>query len=160
VSATPADDAEVSDRFASFYAAEYERFVRLAHVLLGGPGDPEALAQETFARLHPRFESLHDPSAYARTTLVNLCHRTRRRDAREMQFREMALGSASSAEDEVRELLDVIDALPFRQRAVVVLRYYDDQSEEAIAEILGCRPGTVKSLAHRALARLRKELSS
>jgi len=56
------------------------------------------------------------------------------------------------------ELLDAIDRLPFRQKAVIVLRYYEDLTKEAIAATLGCRPGTVKSLAARALARLAKEV--
>jgi RNA polymerase sigma factor (sigma-70 family) len=55
-----------------------------------------------------------------------------------------------------RELLDAVDALPFRQRAVLVLRYYHDLPEDEIAAALGCRPGTVKSLSARALQQLRK----
>jgi RNA polymerase sigma factor (sigma-70 family) len=54
------------------------------------------------------------------------------------------------------EMLDAIDVLPYRQKAVVVLRYWLDLSEAEIAQILGCRPGTVKSLGARALRRLRK----
>jgi RNA polymerase sigma factor (sigma-70 family) len=55
-----------------------------------------------------------------------------------------------------RELLDAIDSLPRRQRIVIVLRYYEDLSEFEIAEALGCRLGTVKSLASRALDQLRR----
>ena len=54
----------------------------------------------------------------------------------------------------VDHLADAVAALPFRQRAVVVLRYHAGLSEAEIADALGCRPGTVKSLASRALARL------
>ena len=54
------------------------------------------------------------------------------------------------------ELFDVLDALPARQRAAIVLRYWDDLDEREIAEVLGCRPGTVGSLLHRAVARLRE----
>ena len=61
---------------------------------------------------------------------------------------------------EARELLDAVARLPYRQRAVVVLRYYADFSERDIADALGCRPGTVKSLASRALDTLRQELPS
>ena len=146
------------DRFASFYAEGYEHLVRIAVLMVGSAGDPEGLAQEAFARLHPRFETVRNPHAYVRATLVNLCRNHHRRAAKERLLLATAAGE-TSAHDEVRELLDVIDTLPFRQKAVVVLRYYDDQSEDAIAEVLGCRRGTVKSLAHRALAQLRKELS-
>jgi RNA polymerase sigma factor (sigma-70 family) len=57
------------------------------------------------------------------------------------------------------ETWGVVCRLPFRQRAVVVLRYYEDLSEADIARTLDCRPGTVKSNLHHALARLKKELS-
>jgi RNA polymerase sigma factor (sigma-70 family) len=55
-------------------------------------------------------------------------------------------------------LIDLIDELPYRQKAVVVMRYWLDLSEREIADHLGCRPGTVKSLASRAMERLRKDL--
>lgn len=58
----------------------------------------------------------------------------------------------------VSDLADAIDGLPVRQRSVLVLRYYCDFSEAEIAAVLGCRPGTVKSLSSRALRRLRKEM--
>jgi RNA polymerase sigma-70 factor (sigma-E family) len=145
--------------FEAFYRGEYERLVRVAVLLVGDAGDPEGLAQESFARVHVRFETLHNPRAYVRRTLVNLCRRHQRRASTECRLRERT-HIEESVTDETRELLDIVDRLPYRQKAVVVLRYYDDLSEEVIAEVLGCRPGTVKSLAHRALERLRKELSS
>ena len=67
-----------------------------------------------------------------------------------------ALGDPATSHDEVDELADVLATLPYRQRAAVVLRYYEDRSEADIAELLGVRPGTVKSLLHRGLARLRE----
>jgi RNA polymerase sigma factor (sigma-70 family) len=60
------------------------------------------------------------------------------------------------AELEADELFDVLAALPDRQRAAVVLRYWHDLDENQIADALGCRPGTVGSLLHRAIARLRE----
>jgi RNA polymerase sigma factor (sigma-70 family) len=60
---------------------------------------------------------------------------------------------------ELDDLLERIDRLPYRQRAVLVLRYFEDLSEAEIADVLGCRPGTVKSTASRALTRLREETS-
>ena len=65
----------------------------------------------------------------------------------------------SSDEFRFDELADAIARLPFRQRAVIVLRYYADLTEAEIADALGCRPGTVKSLASRALATLSKEIT-
>jgi RNA polymerase sigma factor (sigma-70 family) len=59
---------------------------------------------------------------------------------------------------EPSELADVVEQLPFRQRVVIVGRYWGGWSEAEIAAALGCRPGTVKSLASRALATLRLEL--
>ena len=57
------------------------------------------------------------------------------------------------------EMGDVLFGLPYRQRAVLVLRYWGDWSEVEIADALGCRPGTVKTLASRGLARLRREIA-
>jgi RNA polymerase sigma factor (sigma-70 family) len=61
--------------------------------------------------------------------------------------------SVSSGPD---ELTDALASLPYRQRAALVLRFYDDLSEEAAAVVLGCRPGTVGSLVHRGLAQLKR----
>ena len=74
--------------------------------------------------------------------------------------RKLPLLAAHSG-DEFRfdELADAIARLPFRQRAVIVLRYYADLTETDIAHALDCRPGTVKSLASRALAALSKEIT-
>lgn len=69
------------------------------------------------------------------------------------------LAASTSLVQHHEELADVVAALPFRQRAVIVLRYWCDLSEAEIAAALECRPGTVKSLSSRALARLNKEIS-
>jgi RNA polymerase sigma factor (sigma-70 family) len=106
------------------------------------------------------------PRAYARRILVNLAldgarGRARRRD-------ELEPGTVV-AEDEARdllagletraELLDAVAQLTPRQRAVLVLRYFNDLTEAQTAEVLGCSPGTVKSNASRGLARLREALT-
>jgi len=117
------------------------------------------VAQEAFARVQLRFDSLDSPRAYTRTVVVNLCRRQRRRAEQERAITSM-VPTAEPGGLDPRELLDAIDVLPFRQRAVIVLRYYNDLSETAIAEALGCRPGTVKSLAHRALRQLRKDIEA
>lgn len=145
------------DRFAAFYGAEYPAAVRLAHLLTGDSWAAEDLAQEVFERVHVRFTTLDRPAAFLQTSLVNACrshHRRRQRDVHRLSH--LARPEVVSAE--ARELLDVLDTLPYRQKAVLVLRYYADLSEAEIAELLGCRPGTVKSLAARGLTRLAEEI--
>lgn len=140
--------------FAVFYRSEYPSAVRLARLLVP-EGSAEDLAQDAFSRLHGRFEALDNPPAYLRRTLVNLGRTWHRKRLRE-QDRLGQVRRAEAVDLGAREMLDAIDALPYRQKAVVVLRYWLDLSEAEIAEILGCRAGTVKSLGARALRRLRK----
>jgi RNA polymerase sigma-70 factor (sigma-E family) len=136
----------------------------LAHLLTGDRWAAEDLAQESFTRLHPRFARLDNPAAYLRVCVVNAAqshHRRRGREQARLQ-RVAPPGTADAVDavdDEAHELLDAIDHLPYRQKAVVVLRYYEDLSEADIAAALGCRPGTVKSLASRALRHLSKEIT-
>lgn len=142
--------------FEAFYREQWADAVRLAHLLTGVDAVAEDLAQEAFTRVERRWAAVDNGPAYLRTALVNACRSWQRSRGRE----EVRLRLAGSGVDQVDdlgadELLDAVDALPFRQRAVLVLRYYHDLSEQEIADALGCRPGTVKSLASRALDQLR-----
>jgi len=103
------------------------------------------------------FERIDAPLAYLRTTVVNLCRAYQRQQGRRRALLRR-LPAQPPVSPAAQELLDVIDTLPYRQKAVIVLRYYEDLSEADIAKLLRCRPGTVKSLASRALTRLRKEI--
>ncbi len=145
------------DPFVVLYRAEYPGMVRLAHALTGSAETAEDLVQEAFLRLQSHLASLPQPGGYLRTTVVNLCRDRARREGRRRrvdgQWREGVQLSPSSA-----ELLDVLRRLPERQRTVLVLRYWGDWTEAEIATALGCAPGTVKALASRGLARLRKEV--
>jgi RNA polymerase sigma factor (sigma-70 family) len=87
--------------------------------------------------------------------VVNACrNEIRRRTA----ARRAPAERAEPAFDVHDELLELLARLSARQRAAVVLRFYEQATEREIAEALGCRPGTVKSLLHRALTHLREEL--
>ena len=144
--------------FASFFRERYANTVRLAHLLTGSNFFAEDLAQEAFTRVQRHFDRLDNPGGYLRSTTVNVCrnwHRSRSREAANIRRLGVATVVLSPAAEELR---DAIVALPYRQRAVVVLRYWLDLSEAEIAEALGCRPGTVKSLQSRAFATLRKDL--
>lgn len=154
---------EGPDTFAAFYRAEYARAVRLAWLLTNRGADSEDLAQDAFTRIADHFPTLDTPRAYLRTALVNRCreaHRSREREQRRVD--RVAAEPRPNVEIDVRDdahLLRLVAALPYPQRAVLVLRYWDDLPDTEIAGILDVRPATVRSMAHRAARRLQKELS-
>lgn len=149
---------QAEDSFIAFYRKEYPGAVRLALALTQWRDGSEDIVQDSFARVQPRFAALETPGGYLRVTVVNMCREAERRRRRERGRLELAGSVGDRVPAEARELLDVLAALDYRPRAVLVLRYWAGWSEAEIADALGCRPGTVKSLASRALARLRKEL--
>jgi DNA-directed RNA polymerase specialized sigma24 family protein len=155
-SPTTIADAEV---FAAFFRTESTAAVRLARALGASASASEDLVQEAFVRVHERFSELDNPGGYLRTVVVNLCrdwHRRQRREQRHLS----GVRATPPVSLGARELLDVLERLPYRSRAVLVLRYWADWTEVEIAAALDCRPGTVKTLAARGLARLRKELAT
>jgi RNA polymerase sigma-70 factor (sigma-E family) len=157
---------------------EFERFVtdrtaqllRTACLITGNLTEAEDLVQETLlrvARHWPKVRGMEHPAAYARKILVNVALD----GAVQRGRRKGELAAADSAGvyglvdtlaqrdlqkvDTRQELLGALGTLPSRQRAVVVLRYWEDLPEAEVAEVLGCSTGTVKSTASRGLARLR-----
>jgi DNA-directed RNA polymerase specialized sigma24 family protein len=145
--------------FLTFYRAEYPGAVRLAHALTGSAEAAEDAAQDAFGRILGRMDLLENPRGYLRATVVNLCRDEERRRRREQKMMAKYRVDVVAPLGAV-EMGDVLFCLPYRQRAVLVLRYWGDWSEAEIADVLGCRPGTVKTLASRGLARLRREISS
>ena len=141
----------------AFYRQRFADAARLVHLLTGDASIAEDLAQEVFVRVRDRYDDLDAPWAYVRAAVVNACHAHHRSRGREA-IRLRLLGVPPDGGLDARELLDAVDALPFRQKAVIVLRYYEDLSEADIARTLDCRPGTVKSLASRALVNLAREI--
>jgi RNA polymerase sigma-70 factor (sigma-E family) len=129
--------------------------------------EAEDLVQECLlkvARRWQRIRRMDHPRAYARRILVNLAvdgarGRARRRSELEPQAGPSLIAvDPLSALDTRAELLQALGELTARQRAVLVLRYFNDLTEAQVAEVLGCSPGTVKSSASRGLARLREAL--
>ena len=156
-----ATSVEGDDDFAAFCRAELQWARRLAYVMTGDGQSADDIAQEALARVCKRFATLDNPRAYLRVVIVNLSRRHRRRDDRLRPLGEGDTGDedpSRTPSPESVEILTLIDRLPNRQRAVVVLRYYEGLTEIEIAAALQCRPGTVKSLASRALRHLREEL--
>lgn len=154
----PDRDAE----FREFMLGRWPTLVRLAYGLTADRGHAEDLAQATLARVYAawgRVRRAEDPDAYVRKILINLDnrrHRKRRVVERPADgLREPAVADATGQVDQRSDLLAALRDLPPRQRAVVVLRYWDGMTEAQTAAVLGCSVGNVKSQASRALAKLR-----
>src|ERR1700687_1995959 len=101
-------------------------------------------AWRSFLLANERWARIGRPAAYLRTTVVNACRAHHRRAFRERSHYWELLPEDVSPETPM--ILDAVIRLPFRQRAALVLRFYEDRPDEEIAEILGCRPATVRSL--------------
>jgi RNA polymerase sigma-70 factor (sigma-E family) len=155
------DDAE----FREFFAAEYPRLCWLGFLLTGSRGEGEELAQEALVRIWWRWRLGRrpaDPARYARRVLVNRQRSLLRRAAVEARSlaRARQVEVPPAGTEHAMVLWEAVQALPPRQRAVLVLRYREDLTEAEVARLLGVPVGTVKSASHRALARLRQRLGS
>ena len=142
--------------FESVFAEYRLPMVRLAHVIIGSNELAEDVVQEAFVRLHQRWVDVKNPPGFLRTVVTNLC----RNEIRRSRLGRRSSPTVTSIHDpELDETWAAVCRLPFRQRAVLALRYYLDLPEAEIAQILDCRLGTVKSAHHRGIAKLREELS-
>ena len=120
------------------------------------------IVQEALIRVYlawPRLDQDRDLRAYARRTAVRIAiDQSRRLSSREAPTLELLDGAVADFSGQVADravLMAALAELPTRQRACVVLRFYDDLSVESVAEALGCRTGTVKSQTARGLTALR-----
>lgn len=156
-------DAE-ADGFDAFVRARMPALLRFAHALTGDPHLAADLVQDALIRTGVRWSRLQrrdDAEAYVRRAIINgrtSRWRKLRRETLVDTLPDHRSASEPSTHDEPMWLL--LATLPQRQRAVIVLRYYEDLSEEQIARTLGCAPGTVKSQASKALAKLRVALAA
>jgi RNA polymerase sigma-70 factor (sigma-E family) len=141
--------------FGECYRDLRPEMVRLAALLTGSSEIAQDLVQDAFVRLHGQWSRVHEPRAYLRRAVVNACHSHHRRRRVERRYASTA-DAVANATLEANELADALDALPHRQRAAIVLRFYADLSDIDIAAALRCRPGTVASLIHRGLEQLRR----
>jgi RNA polymerase sigma-70 factor (sigma-E family) len=159
--------------FERFVTERTDQLLRTAYLMAWDLAEAEDLVQETLlqvARRWPRVRAMDHPAAYARKLLVNLAIDTAQKRAR--RSAELTAGGDADAKerpdhraardldsvDTQTVLLDGLAGLPARQRAIIVLRYWEDLPEAEVAAILGCSTGTVKSTASRGLARLREQL--
>jgi RNA polymerase sigma-70 factor (sigma-E family) len=150
------------DEYREFVAARSRELLRFAWMLTYDAGRAEDLLQTSFARLWPHWSRVcrdGDPAAYVRKVMVNTATawwaRRWRAEVPTADVPEVATIDRLDVVDDRDALQRALMALPRRQRAVVVLRYYQGLSEAETADTLGCSVGTVKSQAARALTKLR-----
>lgn len=155
-------EAEKDADFSAYMAGRQPSLLRTAYLLTGDRASAEDLVQTAFAKLYLSWDQVRDRQSldgYVRRIVVNEHNSLWRRPwkRRERSTETLPESPVHDAYDEGRSaaLWQFVQSLPPRQRAVIVLRYYEDLSEAETAEALGISVGTVKSQASRALATLR-----
>ena len=153
--------------FEEFVHVHGDALVRLSFALCGDRGRAEDAAQEALTRVYLRWSRLDDPLPYARRSVVNATRDSWRHRSRQEQRERAAAGQPPEMPVRIDEMIADRDRLtkalahlPYGQRAVIVLRFWHQLSEQETADALGNSVGTVKSQASRALGRLRHELQS
>ena len=155
--------------FAGFVRINTPALLRTAYLLTGNAVAAEELVQDTLVHLYSRWERVEAadvPLAYVRRSLANSFVTQRRRPSASREYAVAELPDRADGRDAFARVGDrdevwgLLDTLPERQRAALVLRYFHDQSDAEIADALDCRLGTVRSLISRGLATLRGDLAS
>jgi RNA polymerase sigma-70 factor (sigma-E family) len=148
--------------FRDFVVARSPSLVRLARVLTADPHAAEDLVQGTLLKTWsawPRIRRTDNPDAYVRRVMVNTATKSLRRRWRGEVPTEVLpdLGApdATSVVEERDALVQAVRRLPARQRAAVVLRYFEDLDDRQAADALGCSVATIRSQISRALVTLR-----
>jgi RNA polymerase sigma-70 factor (sigma-E family) len=156
---TPTRDEE----FSAYMAARQPSLMRTAYLLTGNQHQAEDLVQTSLAKLYLAWDRVHDRESidgYVRRILVNENNSLWRRAWKRREVATDRLPEAATRDtyDEGRSsaLWDIVQTLPRKARAVVVLRYYEELTEAETADLLGISIGTVKSQTSRALAALRE----
>jgi RNA polymerase sigma-70 factor (sigma-E family) len=159
------DAVELTHRqaFEALVESRYRALTRSAYLLTGDWSLAEDLVQTALAKTWFRWGSLRDVGAgeaYVRSVMVHVyTHWWRRRWRGEVPTSELPESSGGddyAALDERDRLRRALATLPRKQRAMIVLRFFEDMTESQVADVLGCSLGTVKSGSARALARLRQ----
>ncbi|WP_214110729.1 SigE family RNA polymerase sigma factor [Acrocarpospora catenulata] len=154
-------DAEGERRFRDFVAARGPALMALGYLLTGGDQHTaEDLVQICLAKVATRWARIDDPEAYVRKAMYHQQISAwrlawRRRETAMAVPPDRPMADPSGAVDLRLALRQALTRLTARQRAILVLRYYEDLPEDEVARIMGCSVGTVRSTAHRSLARLR-----
>jgi len=147
--------------YSEFVLSQQSRLRRAARLMCGDPDLAEDLLQEALVALAEKWESVTHPEAFVRTVIYRQRISWWRRSRHEVvsdPVPERVVGDGAEARARDAEVHAVLRSLPPRQRAALVLRYFEDLTEAQTAEVMGVAVGTVKSLCHQAVARMRSEL--
>jgi RNA polymerase sigma factor (sigma-70 family) len=143
--------------FEERYQGDYRALVRVAYVLLGSHHEAEEVVQDAFVGLRSHWDEVDNPGGYLRRSVVHGSYGVLRR--RDVEERHPPDPAPDGQPDQLVELRDVVLALPWKQRAAIVLRYIADLPDDEIAVALGCRRATVRSHVARGLTTIRSEVS-
>ncbi|BEL09177.1 SigE family RNA polymerase sigma factor [Actinoplanes sichuanensis] len=150
------------ESFAAFVTARSGRLIAHAELLCGSREQARDIVQTVLMRAYPRWRRIEheDPYGYLCVAVTNavtdwwrLAHRRREQPVGVLP--ETAAGDGTARADDRNTLIPALARLTPRERAIVVLRYLDDRKESEVADMLGISTGTVKSLCHRALGKMR-----
>lgn len=143
---------DANQTFEQFYEENWLGYVQRAYLILRDRAAAEDVAQDVMLQISDRWSEILEPRAYGYRCTINGAIRMAKKHRRTLPPpREQVHG-------EFEYLADVIDRLPLRMRVIVVLKYFDDLSHDQIAEVVGCRPGSVGPTLNRAIKRLSKEI--
>jgi len=142
--------------FTALYLREIDGQVRRAALLTGSPETAHDLVHDAFVEVYRRWDGLREPGPYLGRSVLNRCRDHARREATARRKLPLLVERGQAGDE---HLWDALQALPFNHRAAVVLRYYHQLPQGEIAELLGCRPGTVGPWLQRGLRALRKALA-
>ena len=146
------------DSVAELFGRHRRRLMGLAAAVTLDRSVADEIVQEAFAGLTSRIDAVRDPEAYLQRSVINLAIRVvrKRERARSAVVRQIE----HSVIPEIDELWGLVGGLPVQQRAVVVLRFWEDLSQQQIASVLDIPLGSVKSTLHRALLALKDQLGT
>ena len=150
-------EVSVREPFDVLYHREFAGLVRLAMVLVDSQEQAEEVVQDAFAGLYLKYRLVSTPLPYVRASVLNGSRKVLRR---RLLARRYSWRPTETSEMEYNHVIDAVRRLPSRQRAAVVLRYELQLTDAEIAETLKMPIGTVKSTLHRAIARLRLEVTN
>lgn len=149
------------DELEAICLREFPRLVGLVALRVGDQRIAEELSQDALVRLCQKWPDVERPEAWLTRVALNLSVSwLRRRIAERRAYGRHGSATADELPPPTADRLAIREAvasLPRRQQAAVILRFYEEMSVEEAADVMGCPPGTVKSLTHRALKRLRAD---